>query len=127
MNKTGQAPHRSRSSAEPEEEYLVAGIVIVEDELVTMQHVSAKTRPESVSGKFTPVGPQALIVKNDLFFGSVFEQTEQFINIGIMTLAAFLTRSVGEYDNILSHDILLLSESTYLPLTRNLNLINSPC
>jgi hypothetical protein len=115
MNKTGQAPHRSRPSAKPKKEYFIAGIVIVEDELVTLQHVSAKTRPESVASKFAPVGPQALIVKNDLVLGPIFEQAEQFINIGIMTLAAFLTRSIRKDDDILSHDILLLSGESASP------------
>ena len=107
MNKTGQASDRSRTSAEPEKKYLIAGIVIVENELVALQNVSAKTGPKGIAGKFAPIGSQSLIIENDLALGSVFEHPEELIDIGIMTFAAFLACSVREYDDILSHDILL--------------------
>jgi hypothetical protein len=110
MHKTGQASHRSRSSAETEKKDFIPRVVVVKDEPVPLQHIFAETGSKSIAAEFVPVCPQPFVVKNDLVFGSVFEHPEEFIDVGIVALAAFLTRSVREYDNVFRHDILLSSE-----------------
>ncbi len=66
VNKAGQASYRGRATTEPEEVDPVAGLVVVEDEFVTLDDILRNARSRGIARQFSPTGTESPIIKRDL-------------------------------------------------------------
>jgi len=82
---------------------LVAGLIVLEDELITFANVLREASPKDIAGELAKSGPYPLVIERDLLRRAVEDQVKRLLDIGVVTGPAFLTGSVRENDDILRH------------------------
>ena len=103
MDEAGQAAHGGGAAAEAEKEDLISRLIILKNKVITFQDIVGYPHSADVAGDLPPPSAQAAVVERHLAVGAVFQHLEQFVDIGIGALPAFLAGTVGKYNNVFCH------------------------
>ena len=103
VDEARKAANRRGAAAESEEEDLVAGLVVLEDELVALQDVFREAPAPDVPCRLAPSRAQAPVVERHLTRRSVRDHVEEFVDVRVVVCSALLPRAVGEDHDVLGH------------------------